>query len=104
MQPQVECCETSAERFFNHPAVRGRNPGGFLIPYFSEYARSAHSHSPFLKFGYKEWIELSGQPDSETPVIRSTGALIERILNSLSEDVLKIECALEETTEDCLKL
>lgn len=86
LQPQVECCETSAERFFNHPAVRGRNPGGFLIPYFSEDARSAHSHSPFLKFGYKEWIEFSGQPDSETPVIRSTGALIERILNSLSED------------------
>lgn len=101
MQPRVDCCETTAERFFSHPAVRAPTPGSFLIPYYSEHAGSAYSQSPFLKLGYSEWFELSGHPDSDTPDIRSSGAIIERILHAVSTGVA---CRRGEEQHDNIEL
>lgn len=84
-RPHVECCELSAHNFFSHPAVRRAHSGSFLIPYYAEDSYLSQSQSPFIKFSYIDWIELSGHPDAEKPLIRSSGTLVKRILSALSE-------------------
>lgn len=84
MQPKIDCCEYSAENFFRHSAAKVAGPACFLIPYYSQDSSSVDLQTPFLRFGYEDWLEFSGDPDSNAPIIKSSGAFAGKILDSLS--------------------